>query len=159
MERSHLVDFCCRISRNIGIISKLRHYLSLQLLKQMYYNLIYPYISKEDWSSQMIYKKRPLYFLRYFSLGQYIWHPHRENTSKTESINLFFARTYGKETETANPSLNLFRILTVDNVYRLFMFWNLYIRGIKAFCLKYWVSLYMVCNTRYVNEQNLYSTN
>ena len=36
-----------RISRNIGIISKLRNYLSIQHLKQIYYNLLitYPYIS------------------------------------------------------------------------------------------------------------------
>ena len=41
----HIAIVCSRISRNIGIISKLRYYLSIQQLKQIYYNLIYPYIS------------------------------------------------------------------------------------------------------------------
>ena len=41
----NIAFICSRISRNIGIISKLRHYLSIQQLKQLYYNLIYPYMS------------------------------------------------------------------------------------------------------------------
>ena len=40
----HIAFICSRISRNIGIIAKLRSYLSIQQLKQIYYNLIYPYI-------------------------------------------------------------------------------------------------------------------
>ena len=35
----HIAFVCSRISRNIGIISKLRYYLSIQQLKQIYYNL------------------------------------------------------------------------------------------------------------------------
>ena len=41
----HIAFVCSRISRNIGIMSKLRYYLSIQRLKQIYYNLIYPFIS------------------------------------------------------------------------------------------------------------------
>ena len=37
----HIAFVCSRISRNIGIISKLRYYLSIQQLKQICYNLIY----------------------------------------------------------------------------------------------------------------------
>ena len=32
-----------KLSRNTGVISKLRHYLPLKQLTQIYYNLIYPY--------------------------------------------------------------------------------------------------------------------
>ena len=32
---------------------------------------------------------------------------------------IFFARTFGRETESAKPLLNLLDILTVDNIYRL----------------------------------------
>ena len=32
---------------------------------------------------------------------------------------IFFARTFGRETESAKPLLNLLNILTVDNIYRL----------------------------------------
>ena len=41
----HISYICSQISRNIGIISKLRHYLSIKQLKQICYNLIYPYIA------------------------------------------------------------------------------------------------------------------
>ena len=41
----HISYICSRVSRNIGIVSKLRHYLSIHQLKQIYYNLIYPYLS------------------------------------------------------------------------------------------------------------------
>ena len=40
----HIAFICSRISRNIGILAKLRSYLSIQQLKQIYYNLIYLYI-------------------------------------------------------------------------------------------------------------------
>ena len=41
----HIAYICSQISRNIGIISKLRHYLPIKQLEQIYYNLIYPYIA------------------------------------------------------------------------------------------------------------------
>ena len=40
----HISYICTRIARNNGIISKLRHYLTLLQMKQIYYSLIYPYI-------------------------------------------------------------------------------------------------------------------
>ena len=52
----HIAFVCSRISRNIGIISKLRCYLSMQQLKQIYYNLIYPYISYSVVALGSIYK-------------------------------------------------------------------------------------------------------
>ena len=43
----HIAYVCSRMSRNLGIISELhvRYYLMLSHLKQIYYSLIYPYIS------------------------------------------------------------------------------------------------------------------
>ena len=42
----HQVSYLCtRISRNTGIIGKLRYFTSLSQLRQLCYNLIYPYIS------------------------------------------------------------------------------------------------------------------
>ena len=52
----HIAFVCSRISRNIGIISKLRYYLSIQQLRQIYYNLIYPYISYSILAWGSIYK-------------------------------------------------------------------------------------------------------
>ena len=41
----HIPYICSRVSRGIGIFSKLRQYLSSTQLKQLYYNIIYPRIS------------------------------------------------------------------------------------------------------------------
>ena len=41
----HISSTCSQISKNTGIISKLCYVLSFQQLKEMYYALIYPYIS------------------------------------------------------------------------------------------------------------------
>ena len=93
---------CSRVSRNIGIVSKLRHYLSPHQLKQIYYNLIYPYLSYAmiAWGSayktylQMLQSKQNI-FLRL----------------------MFFATTSGPYTESTLPFFNFLDILTVDNVY------------------------------------------
>ena len=93
-----------RISRNIGIISKLRYYHSIQQLKQIYYNLIYPYIS----------------------YGILAWgSTYKSNLTSLETKQnhiarlIFFTFTYEKDTASAKPLLNLLGILTVDHVYKL----------------------------------------
>ena len=34
-----------KVSKNIGILYKLRHYVSIHVLKQLYYTLLYPYLN------------------------------------------------------------------------------------------------------------------
>jgi hypothetical protein len=34
-----------KIAKNVGIITKLRYYLDLSMLKQLYYTLVYPYLN------------------------------------------------------------------------------------------------------------------
>ena len=34
-----------KLAKNLGILSKLRYYIDLNILKQIYYALIYPYLS------------------------------------------------------------------------------------------------------------------
>ena len=99
----HISFICSRISRNIGIISKPIHYLSLKQLKQIYYNLIYPYISYA-----VLHGTAP------------IFPPQKVQVKQTHVARLiFFANTRGKDTESALPLLNLLDILTVHNVYSL----------------------------------------
>ena len=43
--KHHIAYVCSRLARNTGIFSKLRHYMSLAQLKQLYYSLVHPYIS------------------------------------------------------------------------------------------------------------------
>ena len=40
----HINVICKKLSKNIGMISKLRHYVDLDTLKNVYYTLIYPYL-------------------------------------------------------------------------------------------------------------------
>ena len=101
----HISYICYQISRNIGIISKLRHYLSIKQLKQIYYNLIYPYIAYASLAWGSIYTS---------SLQ-------KVQVKQTHVARLIFFATdmRGKDTESALPLLNLLDILTVYNIYSL----------------------------------------
>ena len=100
----HISYTCSRISSNIGVISKLRHCLSIHQLKQLYYNLIYPYLSYAIIAWGSAYKT----------------HLKRLQSKQNTVLRLmFFATTSGPYTESALPFLNLLDVLTVNNVYRL----------------------------------------
>ena len=47
-----------KLAKNIGIINKLKHYLDLNMLKQLYYTLIYPYLNYGLASWGAAYKTR-----------------------------------------------------------------------------------------------------
>ena len=99
----HISYICSRVSRNIGIISKLRHYLSIHQLKQIYYNLIYPYFSCAVIAWGSAYKT----------------HLQKLQSKQNTVLRLmFFATTSGPYTESALPFLNLLDILAENNFYR-----------------------------------------
>ena len=92
------------ISRNSGTFLKLRHYISLQQLKQLYHNLIYPYLSYAviSWSSA------------------YTSHLKKIQVKQNHIIRvLFFATLYGKSTESVLPLMNLLDISTVEKCFSL----------------------------------------
>ena len=41
----HICHVSNKLAKNTGIINKLRYYVDLKMLKQLYYTLIYPYIN------------------------------------------------------------------------------------------------------------------
>ena len=102
MEISHRIHL-------FSYISKYRNYseieiLSIQQLKQIYYNLIYPYISYSVLAWGSIYKT----------------HIEKLQVKQNHTVRLiFFARKFGRETKSAKPLLNLLDILTGDNIHRL----------------------------------------
>ena len=100
----HIFYTCFSISSNVSVISKLSHYLSIRQLKQLYYNLIYPYLSYAiiAWGSA---NKTHLKRLQ-----------SKQNTVLTL---MFFATTSGPYRESALLFLNLLDVLAVNNVYRL----------------------------------------
>ena len=72
-------------------------------MKQIYYSLIYPYISYAILAWGSAYKT----------------HIDKIQAKQNHSARLiFFATTYGEHTESALPLLNLLDVLTVHNVYR-----------------------------------------
>ena len=101
----HQVSYLCtRIFRNRGIIGKLRYFTSLSQLKQLYYNLIYPYISYAitSWGSAFTTQIKKV------------------QTKQNHVIRLmFFATLYGPDTDSALPLLNLLDKLTGKNIYKL----------------------------------------
>ena len=102
--KNHVSYICSRLAKCTGIITKLRHYLSLTQLKQIYYTLCYPYISYAilAWGNT------------YYS------HLKKLQTKQNRIVRLmFFAKAYGKNTESALPLLNLLNFLSVDNVFKL----------------------------------------
>ena len=140
----HISYICSRVSRNIGIISKLRHYLPIHQLKQIYYNLIYPYLSYAVIAWGSAYKT----------------HLQKLQSKQNTVLRLmFFATTSGPYTESALPFLNLLDILTVDNVYYLhaLKFTHMWHKG---FLPKVFDNLFQYAksrhtyNTRYASKQN-----
>ena len=90
--KHHVSYFASQISRSNGIIAKLRHFLTLSQLRQLYYSIIYPYISYAILAWGSAYKT----------------HIKKIQTKQNHAIRLiFFARTLGELTESALPLLNL----------------------------------------------------
>ena len=73
-------------------------------MKQIYYSLIYPYISYAILAWGSAYKT----YIDKIQIKQ----------NHSDRL-IFFATTYGERTESSLPLLNLLEVLTVHNVYRL----------------------------------------
>ena len=89
-----------KLAKNIGIITKLRHYVNLHTLKQLYYSFIYPYLTYAitSWGSAC---KTRLNKIR---------------TKQNKCIrSIFFAHSR----ENATPYYNLLDILKLDNTFKL----------------------------------------
>ena len=138
---------CAKLSRNTGVTSKLRHYLPLEHLTQIHYNLIYmyPYISYVfvAWGST---SKTNLYKIQ---------------TLQNIFIRLtFFATISGKNTDSGLPLLNIWKMLTVANVYRLhaLKFVHAWHKGVLPELFNHffqYASNLHNYNTRYAAKQNL----
>ena len=142
----HISYICSQISRNIGIISKLRHYLSIKQLKQIYYNLIYPYIAYAILAWGSTYTS----FLQKVQVKQ-------NHVARL----IFFANMRGKDTESALPLLNLLDMLTVYNIYSLHVlkFAHLWHKGLLPDVFRNtfeYASEVHGYNTRYATQKNLY---
>ena len=92
-------------------------------MRQLYYSIIYPYISYAILAWGSAYKS----------------HIKKIQTKQNHAIRLiFFARTLSKSTESALPLLNLLDVLTVNNIYWLHIlkFTHFGIKVCFQFCFK-----------------------
>ena len=101
--KQHISFVCSRVARNSGIFFKLRHYLTPLQLRQIYFNLINPYISYAIVAWGSAFKSN----LKKLQVKQ-------NHIART----IFFATLYGKDTESALPLLNLLDILTIENTFK-----------------------------------------
>ena len=84
---------------HVRIINKLRYYVDLHTLKQLYYSFIYPYLTYGITSWGSAYKTRI----------------HKIKTKQNRCIrSIFFAHSR----DSAMSYLNLFEILTLENIYK-----------------------------------------
>ena len=63
---SHIQFVCRKIAKNIGIMYKARLYLELNILRNLYYSFIYPYLSYGAliWGSNYKTKLKPIFILQ-----------------------------------------------------------------------------------------------
>ena len=89
-----------KLATNIGIVTKLRHYVNLHTLKQLYYSFIYPYLTYAitSWGSACTTRLNKI------------------RTKQNKCIrSIFFAHSR----ENATPYYNLLDILKFDNIFKL----------------------------------------
>jgi hypothetical protein len=142
----HISFVCSRISRNTGVFYKLRHFFSPIQLRQIYYNLIYPYLSYAIIAWGSAYKT----------------HIKKLQTKQNHVVRIiFFANLYGKNTEKPLPLINLLNILTVEYIYKLnilkfiYNWQNQQLPSIFNSCFLYAKNV-QTYNTRYASKNNLY---
>ena len=133
-----------KIAKNLGIISKLRHYLKLKMLKQIYFNIIYPYINYGILSWGNTHKTKLI----------------KLKTKLNKAVKLMF---FANRQDSPKPFYSLLNILELNNVYKL-----------RTACLTFQilnnnyklprplisylplVSTTHTYNTRYSENQNIY---
>ena len=88
-----------KMAKNIGIIKKLRYYINLKMLKQLYYNLIYPFLTYAILSWGNTYKTR---------LTKIV-------TKQNKVVRQIF---FANSRENANPLYKILDILKFENILK-----------------------------------------
>ena len=124
----------------------LRHFLTLSQMRQLYYRIIYPYISYAILAWGSAFK----------------FHIKKTQTKQNHAIRLvFFARTSSKLKQSALPLFNLLDVSTINYVYRrhILKFTPLWHKGLLLVLFRYYfpyASSIHGYHTRYALKQSLY---
>lgn len=97
---AHLQHINNKITKNIGILFKLRHYLPLSTLKQLYYTLIYPYLTYGLMCWGTAYQTRL----------------NKIKISQNNGIPIIF---FASKRESSTPYFTLLEILRLENIFKL----------------------------------------
>ena len=124
-----------KVSKNIGIIRKLRYYVDLKTLTDIYYSLIYPYLSYGILAWGSTYKTNLA----------------RISTVQNKCVRTIF---YANRYEHAAPLYNILGILTFDNMLKL----NTALLGYKIVNNNNQVPIVFRNILKMVNEQHSYNT-
>jgi hypothetical protein len=89
-----------KIAKNTGVINKLRHFVSIQMLKQLYYTLIYPYLNYGimSWGTAC---------------------PTRLDKIKTKQNKCLRAIFFSRTNENVTAYFQLLEILKLENIFNL----------------------------------------
>ena len=120
-----------KVNKNIGIINKLRHYVDLKMLKQLYYTLMYPYLNYGimSWGNTYTSKLTKI------------------RTKQNKCIrNIFFANWR----KNASPYYKLLGILKLDNVFKVRIATMCYIiahekKDVPSIFLNFIITLASIC--------------
>ena len=96
----HIQHINSKISKNVGILFKLRHFLPINTLKQIYYSLMYPYLYYGIMSWGNTYSSRLT----------------KVQTKQNKCIRCIF---FSHNRESSAPYFKLLDILNIDNIFRL----------------------------------------
>ena len=89
-----------KITKNIGILFKLRHYVPISTLKQLYYTLIYPYLTYGLMSWGTAYQNKL-------------------NKIKVSQNNCIRCIFFANKRESPTPYFTLLEILKLENIFKL----------------------------------------
>jgi hypothetical protein len=131
------------MAKNTGVINKLRHFVCIHILKQLYCTLIYPYLNYGmSWGTAC---------------------PTRLDKIKTKQNKCLRAIFFSRTNENVTAYFQLLKILKLENIFNLqisSLVYKIIIR--KTYVPKALINLTMEAsdvhsyNTRYASKQNLY---
>ena len=102
---SHIQHINIKISKNLGIPFRLRHFSTLNTLKQIYYSLIYPY-------------------LHYGMMSWGNTYPGRLTKVQTKQNKCICCIIFSHNRENSAPYFKLLDILNTDNIFKLKFFFT-----------------------------------
>ena len=134
----HFSYTCSRMSRNTGILLKLRHFLPFKQLSQLYYNLIYPYLSygKNTDSALSLLNFLDLLTVENIFIFRLLQFSHQWHKKQLTSILITTSVRYASDVHTYNT-----RYASKSNFYKALFRTNTGKTALSALAADHWQKL------------------